>query len=133
MDSSTIPELPRYVGVAQAARILGIAKVSVYYKIYEQRKFATVYRVGGDEEGIRPFLLLAREEVEAELEAMRLAENSPPRAKTLAQQRLEWNRRVKEWGLNNSRHAPFVRASGQPRADLVQAYLRTYPDDVMPV
>lgn len=124
-----LPELPRFINIAQAARILGITKTSVYYKIYDQKKFNVVYRVGGGKDAPpddRPYILLLKVEVEDLAKAEREAAAEVP----LRIQINLWNRRVKEWGRQNG--WGVVNPKGRPNLDLIEAYVKSHPNDPRP-
>lgn len=129
LDPKDIPLLPRYISVAQAARIFGMSKPGIYDKIYKQRKFDVVFRVGDDEYGDRPFLLLLKDEVlavkkhEDEIAAM------PPPLTALVS---AWNQRVKDWGRQSDMDGFRVNPKGPPNARLVEAYLNSNPRDPRP-
>lgn len=127
LQLSDIPEFPDYVTVAQAARILGISTVSVYYKIYTQRSLRDVFRVGDFED--RPFLLLNKQEVIKVAEQERQPVEQTPEALLNA-----WNRRVKEWARHNADVDPAtIRERGRPRQELVDRYLAAHPEDPRPI
>lgn len=124
-----LPELPRFINIAQAARILGISKTSVYYKIYEQKKFNVVYRVGGGKDAEaddRPYILLLKVEVEDLAEAEKAAAAEVP----LRIQVNLWNKRVKDWGRQND--WGVVNPKGRPNLDLIEAYVESHPNDPRP-
>src|SRR3954468_18263042 len=94
LQMKDIPELPYYISVAQAAKMFGLSKVSMYYKIYTQRAFQNVFRIGGNPEdpagsNERPFLLLLKSEVHEVLKAEIEAQNRV----TPEQQLNDWNHR----------------------------------------
>ena len=138
MRVEDIPPLPGYVSAAQAAAILGINKVSLYYKIYEQEAFRTVFKVVGTDEDQRPVALLL---LEKEVLSLAAAERAARTARMAAQepasfrQRLAlWNKRVKTWGINTGwdhDNRP-INGSGAPVRDLQLDYLRANPDDPRP-
>lgn len=123
LTSADIPRLPGYVTIPEAAEILGITRTTMYYKIYEQRAFRTLFRVGDPEEGRRPIVLLLETEVRdlARREA-ELAVHTPDPLNA-------WNKRVKDWARGNGM---TVHVAGQPSMQLRTAYVAAYPQDPRP-
>lgn len=122
------PEVPGYMTVAQVAKLYGVSKENVYYKIYTQRRFRKVFRVGKNRnETTRPVLLLD----EAEVRAMHARETAVSYDKQL----LEYNRRVKEWARRTgwrSRTGTPTHLNGPPHRELVEAYTAANPQDPPP-
>lgn len=132
IELKDIPELPHYVSVAWVAKLFGVSKTAIYYKIYEQEKFREVYRVGGDPddpkgERERPFLLLRKSEVEKVKKAEDEAKELPPMRLRVN----EWNKRVKAWGRLNG--FSTVNERGRPNLLLTKAYIESHPDDPRPL
>lgn len=121
-----IPVSPEWVGVSEAARMLGVSRTSVYYRIYDQGKFQQVYRLG-DEEGERSVLILSRREVE---QVVREEQQEQPRP--LRVRRFEWTKRVKAWA-QQAEWAGHVARRGRLTDDLVAAYEQGHPEDPKPV
>lgn len=120
------------MSVAQVAKLFGITKTAVYHKIYKQKAFNNVFRVGGNPndphgEHERPFLLLLKSEVHA------VKESETARRNTVSpeQQVREWNRRVKDWGRQDGRFGP-IHPGGRPVQELKIAYEKAHPDDPFP-
>lgn len=128
MRSDEIPELPGYMTVATVARIFGIEKESVFYKIYEQGAFQHVYKVGPPEETRRPVLLLLESEVRRVFSTER-ASVPMHTSRTLLK---EWNKRVKAWGRETGWTETPIADAGRPPKALVQAYLEANPEDTRP-
>jgi hypothetical protein len=125
-QADQFPELKGYLSVARVAELFGMKKASIYYKIYEQRRFKQVFRVPGATDDARPVLVLLESEVRQVLaEEQANAEPSP-------QQRLtEWHRRVKAWGRDNG-YELKIHAAGKPLLEICEAYERANPQDPHP-
>jgi hypothetical protein len=131
MKLADIPVLPGYISVARAAKILRMNKVSVYYKIYEQDAFRTVFKVPGAEEGSRPVILLLEAEVTAV--ANNLAAVASVVGEVPLRDRLSgWNKRVKAWGSETGWGDKKIYEAGQPSRPLQNAYLAAHPEDARP-
>lgn len=128
LQAMDLPELPGYVSVAQAAKILGMAKTSVFYNIYTTGILRQVFRVGDEKEEERPFILLLEADVKRVAE-QRLAVPAPTYEGLLA----EWNQRVKGWGASSGWDKFRISEKGVPRRELVQDYLKDHPEDTRPV
>jgi hypothetical protein len=127
LQAKDLPELPHYVTVAQAAKLLDISKTSVFYDIYVSRKLREAFRVGDEEDGDRPVVLLMRSEVE-----MLAKQLQAPPVKTLEQLQADWNRRVKDWGTESGWMRFRISDKGRPRKELVEDYLAVHPNDPRP-
>jgi hypothetical protein len=123
-----IPQIPGYLSVAQAAEIFGYAKESIFYKIYRQRAFNHVYRVGDTSPGSRPVLVL----LEAEVREVKAREDAASTEEPFKSRLRSWNRRVKQWGVDNNWTQNVIHKSGQPHIDLQAAYEKAHPDDLRP-
>lgn len=130
MKLAEIPVLPGYISVARAAKIMGLHKVSVYYKIYEQDAFRTVFKVPGADEGSRPIILLSQAEVE-QVAARERAEAANVQA-PLRERLNAWNKRVKAWGIETSWGDQPIFEAGAPSRPLQSAYLQAHPQDARP-
>lgn len=128
MKLEDIPPIPGYVSVARTAKILGMTKASVYYKIYDQDAFKRVYKLPGAEDASRPVLLLLESEVREVAEREAAARPRDPAREALA----AWNKRVKDWGRTTGWSVTDIRAPGQPHLSLQAAYIAANPDDVRP-
>lgn len=126
------PEVPGYMTVKQVAALYGMSRENIFYKIYTQRRFQKVYRVGKDmDETERPMLLLD----EAEVRAVHARDTARETAATFEQLLNAFNKRVKAWGREHDWHSATgtpVRVHGAPHRELVEAYLRAHPDDPEP-
>ncbi len=134
MKLADIPILPGFIGVARAAKILGVSRVSVYYMIYEQDKFRNVFKVESRDGDTRPMILISEAEV-LRLAAQKLAEAEQPAQGSLRERITEWNLRVKQWGNDSGWAADngvTINKAGQPHHDLKAAYLAAHPDDQRP-
>lgn len=131
---SDLPELPGYMSIAEAAKLFGLTRQGIYYRAFTAKKFGTVYRVGGGtDSGERPFLLLARAEVDRVLreEAQQVAHQA---ALVTPEERLNaFHRRVKEWGLWSNWTRTRISTKGRPHHELVAAYEQAHPNDRRPV
>lgn len=127
MKLEEIPPIPGYISVARTAKILGMTKASVYYKIYEQNAFKTVFKLPGSEDESRPVLLL----LESEVRRVGVREAEERTMVPLKERLAGWNTRVKTWGSDNGWQTPIHRA-GQPPKALQEAYLSAHPEDVRP-
>lgn len=124
----SLPELPGYISVARAAKMLGCSKPTIYSKIYDQQVFKHAYRLGGaeDETG-RPVLVLLEQEVKD-----LLTQQQQQVAVVPLRHRLNaWNRRVKEWGRQGN-WSGVIHTAGQPHLELANAYEAAHPDDLRP-
>lgn len=128
MRSEDIPELPGYLTVSAVAKMFGIQKESVFYKIYSQGAFKHVYRVGSLEETQRPVLLL----LESEVKQVFKAERDSVRVHTSRELLNSWNKRVKDWGRVTQWNGAEIKINGRPQQELVAAYLAANPADPRP-
>lgn len=123
------PEIPGYISVARTAKIFGFSKASIYYKIYTQRAFQHVYRLGGAGEGTRPVLLL----LESEVRAVKAAEDAAAAVVPFKDRLNAWHKRVKEWGKAQPQlFSGPIHTAGQPHLDLQTLYLDHHPGDPRP-
>lgn len=122
-----VPPLPHYVTVKQAAKMLGMSKTSVFYNIYNTRLLREVFKVGDEEDGDRPVVLILRSEVEQVVGKLAAAP-----VKTLDDLRADWNRRVKQWGVDSGWNKFRISEKGVPRKELVEDYLASHPGDPRP-
>jgi hypothetical protein len=128
MKLELIPPIPGYISVARAAKILGMAKASVYYKIYDQDAFNHVYKLPGADDSARPVLLMLESEVRSVAERERAQ-----RGEGEAKERLRvWNQRVKVWGRAGGWASSEISTFGQPSLLLQGAYLQAHPQDPRP-
>lgn len=130
MKLSEIPVLPGYISVARAARLLNMNKVSVYYKIYEQDAFRTVFKLAGAHDESRPVILLLEAEVKAV--AAREQHEAETFAPALRERLNAWNKRVKAWGLSTGWSDGTIHVAGAPSRPLQTAYLEANPQDPRP-
>lgn len=134
MKLSDIPILPGYIGVARAAKILDISRVSVYYMIYEQDAFKNVFKVESRDGDTRPMILMAEAEVRR-VAAEKQERASQPPPGPLRERVTAWNKRVKDWGVQTGwdiSSGVRINKAGQPHQDLKVAYLKEHPDDLRP-
>lgn len=143
MRSEDIPELPGYLTVATVAKMFGMRKESIFHKIYEQKSFQHVYRIGGkvtfkgldgkvrveDDVSQRPIIVLLESEVmrvfQQEMDSAS-AKPEPSNDLTL------WNKRVKQWGRDTGWAEAPIQVNGRPPLKLVKAYLAANPADPRP-
>ena len=128
MKIEDIPTMPGYVSVARAAKIFGMSKASIFYKIYEQEAFRHVYRLAGAEDHARPVLLL----LESEVYQVAAREREEARTESFRARLNHWNKRVKQWGRETGWTRTEIHTAGQPHRLLQQAYLAVHPDDRRP-
>lgn len=137
-----IPELTRYMTIAQVAKLFGVSKTAIYNRIYAREQFPTLFRLGGnpavgpedpDEREERPIILLLRSEVQAAWEQEQ-REKADSAAAPMPQPRklTEFHRRVKAWGIETGWCGGPIGVKGAPRSDLVAAYESAHPDDLRP-
>lgn len=127
---SDLPEVPGYISVARACAIMGIAKSSMFYKIYEQKAFRQVYRLSGEDDDARPTILM----VEAEVLAVQRAEAEAVRQLPLHERVMDWNKRVKAWAAEHTDLWPTrVHAAGPPARELQMLYQQHVPQDPRPL
>lgn len=122
-----VPLLPHYITVAQAARLLNMTKTSVFYNIKITRRLREVFRIGDEDEGDRPVVLILRQEVEN-----LAAELAQEPGKAYDQLLNDWNRRVKQWGFDTGWDKFRISEKGIPRKELSDDYLAVHPDDTRP-
>lgn len=111
MRSEDIPELPGYLTVQAVGKLFGIAKESVFWKIYTQKAFQHVYKVGSPDETQRPVLLILEDEAHKVFKQEQL---SRVREDTDAEKLNAWNKRVKQWGRDTGWDTMPIRVSGRP-------------------
>lgn len=134
MKLSDIPILPGYIGVARAAKILGISRVSVYYMIYDMDAFKNVFKVESRDGDTRPMILMAEAEVRR-VAAEKAEKASTPSEAPLRDRITVWNKRVKKWGVEtgwDKTSGVRINQAGQPHHDLKAAYLAAHPGDPRP-
>ncbi len=134
MNLSDIPILPGYIGVARAAKILGISRVSVYYMIYDMDAFKNVFKIESRDGDTRPMILMSEAEVRR-VAAEREARAAQPDPGPLRERVHDWNKRVKQWGEKSGwakSSNVTINKAGQPHNDLKMAYLEAHPDDPRP-
>ncbi len=129
MKIGDIPELPGYLTVYRVAKLFGLSKASIYYKIYEQQAFKHVYKIPGSENDQRPVLVVLESEVHQVLAQERArAAQEPLRVRLNA-----WNKRVKDWGrATNWGDGVPIHKSGMAHKSLVEDYLAANPNDPRP-
>lgn len=131
LEVKDIPELPGYLTVAAVSERYGIHKGTVFYMIYNSRRFENVYKVSKGKtngtEDQRPLLLLLEEEVKTVMADRGLTEQAGPNS-TLA----AWNRRVKDWARSIGWTQTPIEVKGPPQRALVAEYLKANPDDIKP-
>lgn len=125
-DAGSLPPLPGYLSVAEAAEILGLAKVSVLEFVYTGR-FKTAFRLGRE----RPMVALAEAEVLAmkQQRALGKTQVAPP---SLADRRSAWRVRVMNWAAETGWTETIVRRKGFLQAALREAYEAANPEDRYP-
>lgn len=122
-----IPELPGYMTVADIAERYGINKGTVYHMIYESQRFKTVFKISKGGTNQRPMLLVSESEVMKAF-AGRTVVTDPQQVVKVG----EWNKRVKQWGLDTGWTQTPIFPSGPPQISLVEAFVKANPDDVRP-
>lgn len=123
----TLPPIPGYVTVGQAARTCGVSKATVFYWIFESKQLTHAYRLGDS----RATVAILEADVQA-LQARRLANEWKMSAPTLAQLQRGWRARVVEWAKSVDWNRRPINSTGQLPKMLVDDYLRVHPDDRRP-
>lgn len=131
LDFRDLPELPGYMGFAEAAKLFGLSKQGMYYRAFDLKQFL-VYRVGGNY-GERPFYLLVRAEVERVFREERDQGEQQDAVMSLRDRTNAFNRRVKDWGSKHGWARTRINVKGRPHYELVDAYLKAHPEDAKPV
>lgn len=130
-ELASLPVLPGWVTMVQAAKILGMTLPGVHWRI-NNGDFKWVFRVGG-EDGERMTVLINENEV-LEFDKNR-ERRAGERAVDLAfrRQLREWNRRVKAWAAEHMPDAGALYQSGPPTKAVRAAFEEANPDDPRPV
>lgn len=128
LDIKDIPELPGYMTVAAVSDLYGVNKGTIYYMIYNSRRFKSVVKVSKGLDDQRPMLLLSADEVKKIFD---VRENFVPIDPSRAKDLTIWNRRVKQWGRQVG-WGDQILASGPPAIGLVDEYVRQHPQDPKP-
>lgn len=128
-----VPTLPGYLTVGQISAMYGVHKHTIYYMVFETKRFQHVYKVTsevpGGERDHRPVLMILAEEVKRVMEEREKAESSSP---DMVKQLTQWHRRVKAWGRDTGWTQTPITPSGPPHLQLQAAYLQANPDDRKP-
>lgn len=127
MKLEDVQELPGWVSVARAARLLGCSKQVVYYRM-RAGELPSIFKILGEDKDARPLYLVSLLEVE------KLQAKADAASKVVKSNRLilvnERNHRIKAWGRDHWSGVIFEK--GQPQRELVDAYEAAHPQDVLP-
>lgn len=129
MKPEDVPELPGYLGLVRAAARMGVSRQVLYYRMWQTSQFDdAIFQIPG-QEGARPGYVLKLEAVEKavaaeQARAARKAEQGP---RQLINER---NKRIKIWGHESGWPGP-IHVAGGPSKDLITAYEKSHPEDVL--
>lgn len=127
-----IPELPGYITVAALSEMYGVDKGTIYYMLYNSQAFKRAYKVMKGVVDPKPLILLDRNEATKVMDARKDRLETRAQVPATAQALRDWNRRVKDWGIETGWTQTRISDSGQPNMPLMQAYLEKHPEDVRP-
>lgn len=132
MRPEEIPELPGYITVAALSDKYGVDKGTIYYMLYNGQKFSRPYKVMKGTVDPKPLILLDRNDAFKVMDARAQQQSAKANLPATAQELREWNRRVKDWGIETGWTQTRISESGQPSLPLIRAFLEKYPQDVRP-
>lgn len=124
-STDDFPDLPGYLSIKQAAKLLGVAKFTIFHNIYERRLYRCVYKFGDE----RAMLALLESEFRA-VHADRL--NGVPKPTSLVTRQREWRSRVVAWARETGWDKTFINRTGMVPRVLHADYLAAHPEDPRP-
>jgi hypothetical protein len=132
MRPEEIPELPGYITVSALAERYDVDKGTIYYMLYNSQVFSRAYKIVKGVGDTKPLIMLDVNDATKVMDERRDRQAAKAVGPMNARNLREWNRRIKDWGIETGWTQTRISETGQPNMPLIKAYLESNPQDVRP-